>query len=78
MRRSAVSIFSNIAEGHGRGSDRDFSRFLSISIGSTNELEGQILISKELGYIDAEKSEHLTGACQEILKMIVAFKQKLS
>jgi four helix bundle protein len=39
MRRSAISIFSNIAEGHGRSSDKDFSRFLNISIGSTNELE---------------------------------------
>ncbi|MES2629075.1 MAG: four helix bundle protein, partial [Bacteroidota bacterium] len=51
MRRAAVSISSNIAEGAGRSSIRQFSYFISISIGSSCELETQLVISKRLEYI---------------------------
>jgi len=57
MRRAAVSIASNIAEGRGRRSTRDFKRFLDIAYGSLLELETQLSLSKRLGYLSAENSQ---------------------
>jgi four helix bundle protein len=51
MRRAAVSIVSNSAEGAGRGSTPDFCRFLAMSLGSLAELETQSLLSKDLGFL---------------------------
>ena len=50
MRRAAVSISANIAEGRGRDTDRDFARFITMSIGSVNELEYFLILAKDLGY----------------------------
>lgn len=55
MRRCAVSIPSNIAEGQGRSSSKDFERFLRISLGSLAELDTQMEISKRLGFVVNEK-----------------------
>jgi len=55
INRSAVSIVSNIAEGAGRNSDKDFSRFINFSIGSSFELETQLIIAFEIGYIEKIK-----------------------
>ena len=54
IRRAAVSIPSNIAEGAGKNTTGDFKRFLSIAMGSCNEVETQLIISKELGYIESQ------------------------
>jgi four helix bundle protein len=63
MRRAAVSIPSNIAEGQGRHTKRDFHNFLSIALGSLRELETQILISQKLDYIaESAASESLVLA----------------
>ncbi len=70
MRRSAVSIPSNIAEGKGRDSDKSFIQFLLIAKGSGDELETQVLIAEGLKYITSEKSEELQKDIQEVLKMI--------
>jgi four helix bundle protein len=51
MRRAAVSIPSNIAEGHSRGQTKDLIRFISISRGSVSELETQVIVAEKLGYI---------------------------
>ena len=70
IRRSAVSIPSNIAEGYGRGSAKDYARFLSIARGSRYELETQLLLCVELGYA---KKEEIASAIQlgyEVAKML--------
>ena len=69
MRRAAVSIPSNTAEGCGRNSDKELIHFLYISLGSAAELETQIIISKELGFLENEKSEQLQSLIFEIIKM---------
>jgi four helix bundle protein len=70
MRRCAVSIPSNIAEGRRRGSRNDFSRFLSISYGSGAELETQIEISIRLGYCQKEELVKSENLLTEIMKML--------
>ena len=59
VRRSAVSIPSNIAEGYGRGTTQDYIRFLYIAYGSNCELETQVLLSCDLGYIGSEQRKNL-------------------
>ena len=59
LRRAAVSVPLNIAEGYGRKSKDDFKRFLRISLGSANETETLLLLSKDLGYIESKKCEEL-------------------
>ena len=66
IRRSAVSIPSNIAEGAARGSRKEFSQFLYVALGSLAELETQLLIAQDLGYI--QELDHDT--LSEIRKMI--------
>lgn len=77
LRRSAVSIPSNIAEGAGRSSDADFKRFLDIANGSINELETQILLSERLGFIDQRHVEFLSPLIAEVQKMNYAFSRNL-
>lgn len=69
MRRSAVSIPSNIAEGCGRNSENELIHFLHITLGSASELETQIIISEELEFISKEKSIELQSLILEIIKM---------
>ena len=59
LQRAVVSISSNIAEGSARPSDTEFAHFLDIALGSTFEVETQLLISKEIGYIDENNYEQL-------------------
>ena len=70
MRRAAVSISSNIAEGYGRNSQSELIRFLYYSLGSSNELDTQILIAKNLGYLSQEQFETLDLMNEEINKML--------
>jgi len=55
IQRAAVSIASNIAEGSSRKSEKDFARFLEIAIGSAVEVETQLTIAKEIGYLNDER-----------------------
>ena len=78
IKRSSVSVPSNIAEGSGRSSNKEFSRYLSISKGSLNELNTQLIISQRLGYIDSITLEKLENDISEIHKMIYKFNQGLT
>lgn len=77
MRRSAVSIPSNIAEGAGRQTAKSFNYFLSIANGSACELETQVMISGQLGYLSKENESLVLGSISEIQKMIFSLRKKL-
>jgi four helix bundle protein len=66
INRCTVSIPSNIAEGAGRNSPKEFKQFLGIAIGSSFELETQLIISKNIGYISEEKLNNLMIQLAEI------------
>lgn len=70
MRRCAVSIPSNIAEGYGRGSNSDLVHFLRFARGSANELDTQISISRDLLFIDDTMANVLDTLNEEVLKML--------
>jgi four helix bundle protein len=75
MRRAAVSIPSNIAEGAARDSKKEFRKFLSISQGSASELETQLIIAEKLGFCSG--IDDLMSELDEISKMIVGLRRKL-
>ncbi len=77
MRRSGSSIPTNIAEGCGRNSEADFARFLDHSMGSASELEYQLILSHDLGYLPADQFAEISSELIEIKRMINAFLQKL-
>ncbi|MEW5676618.1 four helix bundle protein [Flavobacterium enshiense] len=70
MRRSAASIPTNVVEGCGRNTDKDFCRFLYIAFGSANELEYQLILSKDLIFLESEKATALISKIEEIKKML--------
>ena len=72
MRRCSVSIPSNIAEGCGRNSDKELIHFLYIALGSSSELETQIIISVELNFLEKEKATVCFNLLNEIIRMITA------
>ena len=77
LRRAVVSIPNNIAEGCGRGSDKDFAKFIQIAIGSSSEAEYLFLLSGDLGYIDTKLAVQLNGYICEIKRMLTALMKKL-
>jgi four helix bundle protein len=78
LRRAAVSIPSNIAEGQARRSTKEFLQFLSHAEGSLAELETQLLLSVELGFSEQTQVEPSLKKIDELQKMTVALKRKLS
>lgn len=77
IKRSAISIPSNIAEGLGRESSNEFLRFLKISIGSLFELQTQLEIAKNIIYLDEETFNNLYEDTRELERMIVSFTNKI-
>ena len=75
MRRAAVSIASNLAEGAGRESKKEFMQFLSISQGSVSELETQLIITHRLGY--CSEIDYLLTELDEISKMIIGLRRSV-
>ena len=77
IRRAAVSVPSNIAEGAGRNTDKEFNHFLGISNGSAYELQTQLIISKNLNLID-DRVDLILDEVDQIQKMIYSLQNKLT
>jgi four helix bundle protein len=70
LRRSAVSVASNIAEGQARDGKKEFIYFLKVALGSLAELETQLIIGKEIGFLTEDKLDILIDLIYEVAKMI--------
>jgi four helix bundle protein len=77
IRRAAVSVSANIAEGCGRGSDSELARFLQISMGSASELEYHLLLARDINYLENEKHESIELKVIEIKRMLSSFINRL-
>ena len=77
IRRSVVSIPSNIAEGHSRKTSKDFKQFIAIAKGSLSELETQLIISFKLNFISKEEFAIISEKIKELEKMTASFYGKL-
>jgi four helix bundle protein len=77
-RRAAISIPSNIAEGRRRSTKKDYASFLAVADGSLAELETQLVIGIKLGYLTKTDCDAAFGLAEEVGKMLVAMRQKLS
>ena len=78
MRKAAVSIPSNVAEGNVRRSSNEYCRFLSFALGSSAELETQIELGRRLGLIPDEEAFQLTEDCQEVGRMLNGLRDSIS
>ena len=77
MRKAAISIPSNIAEGQMRGTDPEFARFPGFALGSTGELVTQLILSKNLGYVDRDRAEDLDSKADRVGRIIRGLKKSV-
>lgn len=77
MRRSSSSIATNIAEGCGRNSNAEMKELLTISAGSASELEYQLILSKDLGYLSEAIFNEITNELVEVRKIIYSFQRNM-
>ena len=77
LRRAAASIPTNIAEGCGRGSDRELAQFIQIAVGSASEVEYLLELSRDLEYLSLEIYEKLQNQIVEIRKILISFLQSV-
>ena len=77
IRKAAVSVFSNIAEGQARRTNKDFVQFLYIAKGSLAELDTQLTISQELGYLNKKEYDKLFELIDELQRMLFSLISKL-
>ena len=78
IRRAAISIASNIAEGCGRSTETEFARFLQIVTGSASEVEYQVLLARDLGFLNSLEFEKLDSNVPEVKRMLTGLIRKLS
>ncbi|MGA9665836.1 MAG: four helix bundle protein [Gallionella sp.] len=78
LQRSAVSLPSNIAEGHGRNSHKEFNHFLGIALGSLAELETQLILAKQLDYLTEDEISPALQNADEIAKMLKGLQKSLN
>jgi four helix bundle protein len=78
IRRAAVSIPSNIVEGQGRNSAKEFRQFLAIGLGSVAELETQLILTKEIGYLTSEEVRPFLSTLDRVRKMIKALSKGIA
>jgi len=78
LRKSATSVPSNIAEGCGREGERELARFLSIAAGSASESEYQLLLARDLGYLQPDVHRQLDDQANEVKRMLNSFVKTLS
>ena len=78
MRRASVSVPSNIAEGHARASTAEIQRYISIAMGSVAELETQVLLSLDLGFLNPDQQEQLMPKLDQIGKMLRGLHRSLA
>lgn len=77
LRRAAVSVASNIAEGYGRGSTGEYKHFLGMARGSNSEIQTQLVIAGELGFGAPELRKRADALSEEVARMLVSLIQKL-
>jgi four helix bundle protein len=78
VRRAATSISANIAEGCGRGTDKDFSRFLQIAFGSVSELDSHLLLARDLEFLGEDRYGPLYERIVEIRRMLSALIRRVN
>jgi len=78
LRKAAVSVESNLAEGTARSGDMEFRRFAFMALGSACEMECQFILARDLGQLPASAFERLNSACHEIRKMLWSLIRRLS
>ena len=78
LKRAVISVPSNISEGCGRRTLKDLSHFLDVAIGSLCEVETQLYLAYDLGFISQSKMEELVNETTQIRKMITGFQNSLS
>ena len=78
LKIATVSVLSNIAEGCGKGTEKDLNRFLDNAVGSSCEVETQLYLAYDLQFIDKKVMESSTDEIQQIRRMIVAYQKSLN
>jgi len=77
IRRACAAIPANLAEGTGRGGDKDFARFCQMAMGSATEVEYHLLLARDLGMLNSQDHQDLTASVIEIEKMLTSLIKKL-